>query len=155
MQNAKEKDIELAIIKTFNLARQAQDSSFDEERFLDFLMKDNRPLKDVRNSFRALRRLNKFYDLLQLECGVCLDLDDSEKNWSVRKLTSHIAKKKNNPSAQKTLVKKRCDRAVSNMFYEPVKFGLFVIIPVTVVLYGTFHTTPFGLVFPVLGLLGI
>ena len=126
-----QKDIHAAILRIFARHREAPDAAFDEGKFLDFLMADNRPLASVRNSFRGLWRLNRFYDALQLECVVCFEQGISEKSWTVTELAAHIAEKKQNPAAQKSLVTKRLKRAEANLYFEPVKFMIFLITPLT------------------------
>ena len=80
--------------------------------------------------------MNAFYDALQLECIVCFDLNTAEKDWSVDKLATFIAEKKMNPQAQKLLVRKRIEQANANVLYEPLKFGLVLIVPVVALAWG-------------------
>jgi hypothetical protein len=123
---------------------------------LNFLMADNRALNKLRDSFRGLRRLNKFYDALQLECAVCFEDGVAEKNWTVAGLAEHIAQKKKNPAAQKALAAKRVKRAERNLHFEPLKFTLFVIGPLALVLGALAlkisGSLPLALVFPALGI---
>jgi hypothetical protein len=121
--------IRATILSVFDRHRERPGAPFEEARFLHFLMADNRPLKDVRNSFAGLRRLNAFYDALQLDCAVCLDVNAPEKDWSVDALAWLIAEKKANLQAQKVLVRKRVEQANANVLYEPLKFGLILIVP--------------------------
>jgi len=152
----KHADIHAAILRVFRQHREAPDAPFVEEKFLDFLMADNRPLNKSRDSFRALWRLNGFYDALQLECAVCFEEGIAEKNWSVDSLTRHIAEKKKNPAAQKALVTKRTKKAERNLHFEPVKLTIFAIGPATLILYALFYKASGGsslaLIFPALGL---
>jgi len=121
--------IRTTILSVFDRHRERPRAPFEEARFHHFLMADNRPLRDVRNSFTGLRRLNAFYDALQLDCAVCLDVNVPEKDWSVDALARLIAEKKANHQAQKVLVRKRVEQANANVLYEPLKVGLILIMP--------------------------
>ncbi len=113
------------VLRVFAEHRDVPDQWFEEERFLDFLVAGGRSLERLRNSFSGLRRVNAFYDSLQLESGVCFELGAEDKNWSVRKLAQHLVKKRQNPAAQKTLVRKRYERARRDMWFAPFGFALF------------------------------
>lgn len=152
-------DIQAAILRVFAQHRENPAASLDAENLASHLMADNRPLDKVRNSFKALRRLNAFYGALQLECAVCFEDNIAEKNWSVESLAEHIAAKKKNPSAQKALVTKRIKRAERNLHFEPVKFAIFVIGPIALILFmlalKISGSLPFALVFPALGIAAV
>lgn len=122
------------VLRVFAEHRDVPDQWFDEERFLDFLTTGGRSVERLRNSFSGLRRLNRFYDSLQIEAGVCFAFGAEEKNWSVRKLAQHIIEKKQNPAAQKALVRKRYDRARRDVWFAPFGFALFPVGPLVVVL---------------------
>jgi len=151
----KQSDIQASILRIFAQHRETPDAPFEQEKFLDFLMADNRPLSKLRNSFRGLWRLNGFYDALQLECVVCFEDGVAEKSWSASQLAAHIAEKKKNPAAQKALVNKRLKRAERNLYFEPLKLAMFVIGPLALVLYAVARklgADALAHVFPVLGL---
>ncbi len=133
-----EKKARDAILNAFEKHREKPGADFNEEEFLDYLMADGRPLGDVRNGFAGLRRLNRFYDMLQLDCAVCLEYQDMESSWAVDGLAARILRKKMNPAAQRGLARRRLETAERNLISEPLKFGLFLILPAFFVLWSFF-----------------
>lgn len=130
-----EKAIRAAILRCFDAHREKPGEKFDEENFLGFLMAGGEGLQDVRNGFAGLKRLNAFYDDIQLECAVCLEANDADRNWSVQKLAERIASRKKNRSSQITLAKNRVEAAKGMLLFEPLKFGIFIILPAIFILW--------------------
>jgi hypothetical protein len=138
MANMDEKRARGAILASFEKHREKPGTHFDAEEFLDFLMADGRPLGDVRNGFGGLKRLMAFYDTLQLECAVCLESQDMERSWSVDRLADRILQKKKNLAAQRGIARRRLENAERCLISEPLKFGLFLILPAFFILWGFF-----------------
>lgn len=100
-----------------------------EGPFLHRLLVGAKTLPDVRNSFRGIWRLNAFLDDVQLRAGVCLGVNDGEKDWTPQALAAHIDAKKANPAAQKALVQKRLKQARQHLLDGMVKSVLFLSLP--------------------------
>lgn len=97
--------------------------------FLHRLLAGAKNIQNVRNSFRGICRLNAFLDDVQVETGVCLGLNDGEKDWTPQGLADHIDAKKANPAAQKMLVEKRMKQARQHFLDGMVKSALFLSLP--------------------------
>lgn len=130
-----EKDIRAAILRVFEKHREKPGEAFQEDNFLDHLMADGLAFEEVRNGFAGVRRLNAFYKELQDECGVFLDQDDTEVSWPVDRLAERIARRRENTTAQVTFAKQRLAAAEQGLIFEPLKFGLFLILPAILVLW--------------------
>jgi len=130
-----EKDIRAAIIRSFEEHREKPDAPFEEANFLNFLMADGRALQDLRNGFAGLKRLNAFYETLQLECSVYLDTNETELSWSVGSLAERIAQRQENAQRQVGLAKGRVEATELAVKMEPAKFGLFLILPAIFILW--------------------
>lgn len=146
------------VLRVFAEHRDVPDQWFEEERFLDFLTDGGRSLERLRSSFSGLRKVNRFYDSLQLEAGVCFAAGAEDKNWSAHKLAQHLVEKKQNPAAQKTLVRKRYERARRDLWFAPFGFALFPVGPLVVVLsaaLGGFGLAWVALVFGAAALAGV
>lgn len=111
-------------------ARVPQTGAADSEApFLHRLLAGAKTIANVRNSFRGIWRLHRFLDDVQMYFGVCFALEDSEKEWTVSALAAHIAHKKANRTAQKTLAAKRVQRAKMYLREGMVKAFLFLTLP--------------------------
>jgi len=97
--------------------------------FLHRLLAGAKNISNVRNSFRGIWRLNAFLDDVQMTFGVCLGLNDGEKDWTPQALAAHIDAKKANPAAQKTLVEKRLKQVRQHLLDGMVKSVLFLSLP--------------------------
>lgn len=150
-----EQDIRATILKVYKRHREEPDAPFDDLDFLTYLVKDRASLQDLRNGFAGLKRLNKFYDDLQAECGVLLEGRDTEHDWPLHMLTEHIAEKKSNRSAQKALATRRLQEAEARLVSDPVKFGLLLFLPGAVILWTFIRGWTAAVVLLLLALCGV
>jgi hypothetical protein len=79
------------ILELFEKHRASPGAEFREEHFFDFLLANPSGKGAVHNSFRGLRRFNRFINELQYEFGVCFSLKDFESTCSVDRLVERIA----------------------------------------------------------------
>ena len=78
------------ILELFEQHRELPGAPFDEAHFLDFLMAEPKNVGAIRNSFRGLKRFNRFVDDVQYEFAVCLSLDDRESTRSLSNFVERI-----------------------------------------------------------------
>lgn len=78
------------ILELFEKHRASPGAEFREEHFLDFLLANPSGKGAVHNSFRGLRRFNRFINEVQYEFGVCFSLTDFESTYSVDRLVERI-----------------------------------------------------------------
>jgi len=78
------------VLELFESQRALPGAPFEEAHFLDFLLADPSSIGAVRNTFKGLRRFNKFVDAVQYEFAVCFSTSDFDSNWSVEKFVERI-----------------------------------------------------------------
>ena len=78
------------ILELFEKHRVLPGAVFREEHFLDFLLPNPTGKGAVHNSFRGLRRFNRFVNEVQYEFGVCFSLKDFESTYSIDKFIERI-----------------------------------------------------------------
>jgi len=127
-------DIGDKILDILKRTRAQPDAPYEEENFLRFLFDPPQDMNVARNSFKSLRRLNRFFHQIEAEFGIAFTNDEWGKNWSLARLADAIAKKLDNPKAHLKFIEKRCKQAKSetNM---PLLAVIVVLIPVTTLLY--------------------
>lgn len=106
--------------------------------FLHRLKTGAKNISNLRNSFRGIARLYRFLGAVQMHFGVCFALDDAEKEWTLQTLAAHIAHKKSNAPAQRTLAKKRVARAKMHIREGMVKAFLFLSLPLGIFVWHAF-----------------
>lgn len=123
-------------------ARVAATDTRADAPFLHRLLAGAKNISNVRNSFRGLWRLHRFLDAVQMHFAVCFALEDNEKDWTLQNFAAHIAQKKANRAAQKTLAAKRVKRAKQYMLDGMVKSFLFLSLPLGIFATYAFDSVP-------------
>ena len=80
------------MLEIFENHREQPGAPFDDDHFLDFLISEPKYVGAVKNSFKGLRRFNKFIDDVQFDFGVCFSVKDRESSMSVDKFADRIEK---------------------------------------------------------------
>jgi hypothetical protein len=78
------------VIELFEKHRATPGASFDEQHFLDFLLRSPTKTRAVYDSFRGLRRFNAFINDVQLEFAICFSLKDRDANYSLSKFVERV-----------------------------------------------------------------
>jgi len=71
------------VLQIFEKYRATPGASYEESRFLDFLLAAPKRKRAVYDSFGGLRRFNRFLDEIQYEFAICFSLKDREANYSL------------------------------------------------------------------------
>ncbi len=127
-------EISVKIVEIFNRTRAQANAPYEEENFLRFLFDPPQDMNAARNSFKSLRRLNRFLHHTEAEFGIAFTNDEWGKNWTLAQLAEAIAKKLDNPKAHLKFIEKRCKqaRSESNM---PLLAVLVILVPIVSLLY--------------------
>lgn len=118
--------VESKIIEVFETCRQAPNSPYDSARFLDFLVKNPKSNKSIKDSFLGVRKYNAFMNAAQLEFGICFSNEDYDKAWSLEKFSERVEEKMKNPGAVRTLVKKRIGRSQKILVGNTIFISIFI-----------------------------
>lgn len=134
-------NIQQDILRVFEKHQRVAGGIAPETKFLCLLLPDAKNISNVRNSFRGIFRLNRFLDDVQEQLCVCFGVNDGEKDWTLAGLADHIAQKKNNPAAQKTLAEKRLRQARQYLVDGLVKAFLFLSLPMGISVWNVCDST--------------
>lgn len=78
------------VLALFEKHRALPGAPYDAEHFLDFLLPGPVTDRAVYDSFRGLKRLNAFWDELQLELAVCFSVKDRDANYSLERFVARV-----------------------------------------------------------------
>jgi hypothetical protein len=79
------------ILAIFERHRQTPGAEFSESHFIDYLLAHPKGNRSVHNSFRGLRRYNKFVEEVQMHFGIYLSIKDWEANRSLAKFVQRVS----------------------------------------------------------------
>ena len=85
------------VLSIFNRHRAMPGAPFDESHFTDYLLANPKGENPIHNSFRGLRRYNRFIKEVQLHFGICFSLKDFESTYSLQKFLDRIEDLKRSP----------------------------------------------------------
>lgn len=83
-------DLRSRVLLHFEKYRAIPGASFEEERFLDYLLANPSGSRAAYNSFEGLRRLNRFIEAVQLEFSVCFSMADRDRNYALEQFIARI-----------------------------------------------------------------
>lgn len=78
------------VLALFEKHRKTPGAPFDDEHFLDYLLKVPNQTRAVYNSFSGLRRFNAFIDEVQLHFSVYFSVEDRDANYSLSKFIQRV-----------------------------------------------------------------
>jgi hypothetical protein len=128
-------EIRDTILSVFHANRSAPDAPFEEAAVLRFLFDPPVEYASARNSFKALRRINRFLHGIEERFGIAFTNDEWEKNWSLAGLSEAIGKKLDNPKAQVKFIEKRCMQSRREIFGLPFMAALVILFPLVCLIY--------------------
>lgn len=85
-------DLRTEVLSIFERHRQTPGAAFEESHFIDYLLDQSKGIRTVHNSFRGLRRYNKFVEDVQMHFGVYLSIKDWGANRSLEQFVERVAK---------------------------------------------------------------
>ena len=86
-----QKAIKEDVLATFEAHREERGAPLEDDRFLDFLMRDPGERRAAfRNSFRGLRRYNAFIDDIQQQYAICFSERDRERDFSLSQFLDRV-----------------------------------------------------------------
>jgi len=118
-------EIQDAVLRLFDAARQSPEATFERERFLAYLTSPPASTgRRVADTFAGRRRLVRFMDSVQLEFGICFTNEEWERGLGVAEFTSLVDAKRANPKQAERLAAKRLQDAQRSRTDEPIKFAI-------------------------------
>jgi len=129
-------DLRARVLSHFERHREMPGASFEEERFLDYLLANPAGSRAAYNSFEGLRRLNQLIEAIQLEFAVCFSMADRDQNYALDQLVGRIRDLQ--ASRQSSLASLR-NRKKHRFGWTAVIFGNLLAFPLWM---AGFHWTP-------------
>jgi hypothetical protein len=85
------------VLSLFERHRRNPTAEFDESHFLDFLVTAPSSRGAIHNSFSGLRRLNRFWNEIQLTWGVHFSMKDWERTWALDPFVERLRSLRRSP----------------------------------------------------------
>tara|TARA_R110002049_G_C8905369_1_gene541953 strand:- start:199 stop:705 length:507 start_codon:yes stop_codon:yes gene_type:complete len=110
-----EDEIKSRILEVFESERNSPGLDFEESRFMDFLTSP--PKKNLKNSFRGVRKYYRFMDSVEYKFGICFSYADLDKTYSVDKLTKKVIARIKKGKGNNMILKRRKEENGKEKYY--------------------------------------